>query len=112
MTQIGSFQRTRHGYEGRLHTLTLDVQIRLVPAEAGDGENLPDWRIHMSDSEVGPEIGAGWDRIGEKAGPYISLLIDCPALAQPIRANLFKSGEHEGLHHLLWNRPQRRGDRS
>ena len=37
MTQIGSFQRTRHGYEGRLHTLTLDCRsasFRLTPAKA------------------------------------------------------------------------------
>lgn len=112
MTQIGSFRRTRHGYEGRLHTLSLDVQLCLVAAEATDAEKSPDWRIHLGDSEVGLEVGAGWDRTSEKAGPYVSLLIDCPALAQPIRANLFRSSQHEGLHHLLWNRPSRREERS
>jgi uncharacterized protein (DUF736 family) len=112
MTQIGSFQRTRHGYDGRVHTLGLDAQLYLVAAESSDAENAPDWRIHMGDSEVGPEVGAGWDRIGEKAGAYIALLIDCPTLVQPIRANLFKSGQHEGLHHLVWSRPSRREDRT
>lgn len=111
MTQIGSFQRTRHGYEGRLHTLTLDVPLCLVPADPGEGDHAPHWRVHIGDAEIGPEVGAGWNRTGEKAGPYVSLLIDCPGLAQPIRANLFRSGEQEGPHHLLWSRPSRRENR-
>lgn len=111
MTQIGSFQRTRQGYEGRIHTLGLDVQLCLVPADKTDTENAPDWRIHLGDSETGPEVGAGWDRTGEKAGAYVSLMIDCPTLVQPIRANLFRSSPQEGLHQLLWNRPQRRDER-
>lgn len=112
MTQIGSFHRTRHGYEGRIHTLNLDVQLCLVPAEASDTENMPDWRIHLGDSEVGLEVGAGWDRTGEKAGAYVALVLDCPTLVQPIRANLFASSQHDGLYQLLWSRPSRREERS
>lgn len=111
MTQIGSFQRTRHGYEGRIHTLNLDAQLCLTAAEPSNTENAPDWRIHLGDSETGPEVGAGWDRTGEKAGAYVALLIDCPTLVQPISANLFRSSQHDGLRHLLWSRPQRREDR-
>ena len=59
----------------------------------------------------GPEIGAGWKRTGEKAGEYVSLVIDDPALAQPIRANLFQSGEDKSAWVLNWNRPPKRGDR-
>lgn len=111
MTQIGSFQRTREGYEGRLDTLGLDMQLSIVAAEPSDAENVPDWRVHRGDGDTGPEVGAGWNRTSEKAGAYVSLLIDCPTLAQPIRANLFRSSEHDGAYHLLWSRPQRRDER-
>ena len=50
-------------------------------------------------------------RTGEKAGEYVSLLIDDPALAQPIRANLFQSGSDKSVWSLNWNRPQNRGER-
>ena len=47
------------------------------------------------DDGDGPEVGAGWKRTGEKAGDYVSLLLDDPALTQPIRANLFQSDDEE-----------------
>src|SRR3546814_9557360 len=93
MPQIGEFTRTKNGYAGRIRTLSLDVEIALIPAEHTDAENAPDYRVHHGNDD-GPEIGAGWKRTGEKAGDYVSLQIDDPALAQPIRANLFRSEEH------------------
>ena len=65
---IGSFHRTRHGFEGRIYTLGLDLPLAIVPAEPSDAENAPDWRVHIGESSVGPEAGAGWDRTGDKAG--------------------------------------------
>ena len=50
MAHIGNFTRTQDGYCGRLRTLTIDVELTLVPANAGDGENAPDFRIHAGDS--------------------------------------------------------------
>jgi hypothetical protein len=45
-----------------------------------DAENAPDYRVHVSaTSNDGPEIGAGWKRTGEKAGEYVSVLLDDPA---------------------------------
>ena len=111
MTQIGNFERTAIGYDGRIHTFLVDERISIVPAEAGDAENAPDWRVYLGTHDTGLEIGAGWNRIGEKAGAYISLQIDCPSLPQPIHANLFQSNSKDGLHHLLWNRLQRRDER-
>jgi uncharacterized protein (DUF736 family) len=111
MAQIGTFTRTKHGFSGRLRTLSLDIELTLVPAERGDAENTPDYRIHAGDEE-GPEIGAGWNRTGEKAGEYVSLLIDDPTFAQPIRANLFQSGGDRSAFHLLWTRPSRRENRN
>ena len=110
MAQIGSFRRTKSGYSGRIHALTLDAELVLLPAENTDAENAPDYRIHLGD-ERGPEIGAGWKRTGEKAGEYVSLQLDDPTFTQPIRANLFQSGEDKSVWSLLWNRPPKRGER-
>ena len=78
--------------------------------QSSDAENAPDYRIHLGDAD-GPEIGAGWKRTGEKAGEYVSLVIDDPALHQPIRANLFHSGDDKSAWVLNWNRPPKRGQR-
>lgn len=102
MAQIGTFTRTADGYSGRLRTLNLDVELTLIPAENTGAENAPDYRIHLGADDDGPEVGAGWKRTGEKAGDYVSLLIDDPALTQPIRANLFQADRGKSFH-LLWN---------
>lgn len=111
MPQIGEFTRTKNGYAGRIRTLSLDVEIVLIPAEHTDAENAPDYRVHHANDD-GPEIGAGWKRTGEKAGDYVSLQIDDPTLAQPIRANLFQSAEDKSAWSLHWNRPPKRGERA
>jgi len=111
MTQIGRFIRTADGFHGHIQTLSLDVELCLVPADA-DAENAPDYRIHLGADGEGPEIGAGWKRIGERAGDYVSLMIDDPALPQSINANLFQSNRDGQEHHLLWNRLSRRDARN
>jgi uncharacterized protein (DUF736 family) len=92
MAQIATLTSTEDGYVGRLRTLMIDVKIVLVPAASHDAENTPDFRIHLDD-RTGPEIGAGWKRTGERAGDYVSLLIDDPVFTQPIRANLFQADD-------------------
>jgi uncharacterized protein (DUF736 family) len=110
MAQIGSFRRTESGYSGRIRTLFLDVELILIPVDNLEAENAPHYRIHLGD-ERGPEIGAGWKRTGEKAGDYVSLQFDDPTFTQPIRANLFQSGDDKSVWSLLWNRPPKRGER-
>ena len=112
MTQIGHFTRTADGYSGRLKTLTLDVELTLVPVDHSDAENAPDYRIHLGSDDEGPEIGAGWKRIGEKAGDYVSVLIDDAAFTQPIRANLFQAGRNNDAFNLIWNRLSKRSERA
>lgn len=68
--QIGNFIRTANGYEGMIETATLDLRISLVPADPNDAEKAPDWRIHRGSDAEGPEIGAGWNETGERAGDY------------------------------------------
>ena len=111
MAQIGSFIRTRNGFSGRLRTLSLDIELAIVPADHSETENAPNYRVHAGNEE-GPEVGAGWTRTGEKAGEYVALQIDDPAFTQPIRANLFQSGGDRSAFHLLWTRPIKREGRS
>jgi uncharacterized protein (DUF736 family) len=111
MPQIGEFTRTKFGYSGRARTLTLDVQLALVLAEPSDAEKAPDYRIHIGEDGDGPEVGAGWKRTGDKAGEYVSLLIDDPVFAQPIRANLFRSDADKASWSLHWNRSPKRSER-
>ncbi len=110
MTQIGQFTRDKSGFSGQIHTFTLDVALVLVPSETSDAENAPDYRVHLGE-EDGPEVGAGWKRSSEKAGNFVSLLLDDPAFVQPIRANLFQSPDDKTTWTLHWNRPSKRGDR-
>ena len=110
MTQIGQFTRTKSGYSGNIRTLTLAAELVLTPAEPSDAENAPDYRIHLG-SDDGSEVGAGWKRTGEKAGEYVSFLLDDPVFTQPIRANLFQSGDDKSACVLTWNRPPKRGAR-
>ncbi|WOJ88350.1 DUF736 domain-containing protein [Methylocapsa polymorpha] len=112
MAHIGDFTRTADGYSGRLRTLTLDIELTLVPADSGDRGNAPDFRIHRGGSADCPEVGAGWKRAGEKAGEFVSLLIHDPVFTQSIRANLFRDEVEESGFHLVWNRPAKRKERA
>jgi uncharacterized protein (DUF736 family) len=115
MAQIGQFTRQTTGFAGNLETFTLFRDVVIVPAEPSDAENAPDYRVHASDdgkAEPGPEIGAGWKRTGERAGEYIAVLIDDPALPQPIRANLFQNGDDKTSWSLHWSRPRDRAEKS
>jgi uncharacterized protein (DUF736 family) len=113
MAQIGTFNRTNTGISGRIRTLALDAELVLIPVDKRDAENTPDYRVHLGDDdghEVGPEVGAGWKRTGEKAGDYISLQLDDPSFGQPIRANLFQADDEGTAFALQWNRPPRRNE--
>lgn len=110
MPQIGQFTRTESNIVGRVRTLTLDVELAIVPTENMEAENAPDYRVHLAD-EDGLEVGAAWKRTGDRAGEYLSVLIDDPAFMQPIRANLFRSDAAGRAWSLHWNRPSKREER-
>lgn len=110
MTQIGQFIRTPSGYSGRLRTLSLDLELSLVPVDTPARENAPAYRIHLDDGD-GPEVGAGWTHSGERAGRFISVLLDDPVFQQPIRARLFQSDEEGRSWGLHWTRPKKRDER-
>lgn len=104
--RIGTFRAAGGGYNGQLRTLSLSIEISLVPADLSDSENAPDFRVVAGEDEGAREIGAGWKHVGEKAGDYVSLQIDDPSFLQPLRANLFKGDDDR--HVLVWSRPSRR----
>jgi uncharacterized protein (DUF736 family) len=100
---IGIFRKSGDGYVGRLRSLTLDVDLALVPAQMLDNDNAPAWRLFLGSEGEGAEIGAGWNRVGEVAGAYISVKIDDPALAEPMRADLLHSGQKGDERYVLWS---------
>ena len=104
--RIGTFVAADGGFAGHLHTLMLDIDLVLVPAESSDSENAPDYRVIAGSNDKAREIGAGWKHVGEKAGDYVAVQIDDPMFVQPLRANLFQ-GDGNG-HHLVWSRPSKR----
>ena len=110
MTQIGEFTKLKTGYSGRIRTLSLNIEVAIVTAEASDTENAPDYRVH-AENEDGPEIGAGWKRSSDKAGEFLSIQLDDPAFAQPVRANLFQNGDNKTAWSLHWSRPRDRGEK-
>lgn len=110
MPQIRQFTRQKSGFTGRIETLTLNRELTIVTAEPSDAENAPNYRVHHGDAD-GPEVGAAWKRTGEKAGEYLSVLLDDPALPQPIRANLFRDDDAGSSWSLHWTRPKPREER-
>src|SRR3546814_11942847 len=94
---IGIFHSAQDSFTGQIRTLMLDVVVTLVPAQSNDSDNAPDWRVLLGDAETGTEIGAGWNRTGERAGAFVAVQIDDPAFAHPPPANLLRSMSRSAL---------------
>lgn len=110
MPQIGELTRNQTGYCGRIQTLSLNLDVTIVEAQPSDAENAPDYRVHAG-GEDGPTIGAGWKHSSEKAGEFVSLQLDDPTFAQPIRAYLFQNGDDKKSWSLQWSRPRDRAEK-
>ena len=106
MAQIGAFTRKDDGFFGRIRTLTFDVEVAILPAVESDTENAPNHRVFCN----GQEVGAAWDRTGDKAGSYLSITIDDPSFVQPIRAGLFET--KKDTWHLLWTRRAKQDEKA
>ena len=104
--KIGYFIAADGGFAGHLTTLTLDIDLVLLPVESRDSDNAPDFRVIAGSEDEAREVGAGWKHIGEKAGAYVTIQIDDPMFVQPLRANLFQD-ENIG-HVLVWSRLSKR----
>ncbi|MDR3514004.1 MAG: DUF736 family protein [Caulobacteraceae bacterium] len=106
MATIGQFTRDPSGFSGRLRTLLLERPLSLTLAEPSESEAAPDYRVRLTGDD-GPDVGAAWKRKSDKAGDYLSLLIDDPSLPAPISANLFQSTVDRTLWLLTWSRNHR-----
>jgi uncharacterized protein (DUF736 family) len=104
--RIGTFTAADGGFAGHITTLTLDIDLVLVPAESSDSENAPDFRVIAGSDDEAREVGAGWKHVGERAGDYVTIQIDDPTFIQPLRANLFQGDGNS--HVLVWSRPTKR----
>ncbi|MFT6672138.1 MAG: hypothetical protein ACJAVZ_003621, partial [Afipia broomeae] len=49
---------------------------------------------------------------GDKAGNYLSVTIDDPTFAQPIRARLFESDTKKDTWNLLWTRRAKQDEKA
>lgn len=108
MTQIGIFTRNSDGFFGRIRTLALDAEVTILPADETDAENAPNHRIFGD----GLEVGAAWNRTGERAGAYLSVTIDDPSFVEPIRARMFESDTGKDVWNLHWTRKTRRDEQA
>ena len=100
MATIGTFTRDKTGYAGAIRTLTVDIKARFVANDARKSKSAPDFRIFSGQAE----LGAAWKArsSGETPRDYLSVVLDDPSFAEPVRAALFV--DDEGSARLVWNR--------
>ena len=101
MAQIGSFTFKDGKYTGVIRTMTINVKAQFVPNKEKTNGG-PDFRIYAG----GAELGAAW-REESKDGetPYLSVRLDDPSFAAPMRAAFFEN-EKDGTGVMAWTRPK------
>jgi uncharacterized protein (DUF736 family) len=100
MAAMGTFTRTEDSYVGTIRTMTINVKAKIVPNKDKASDKAPDYRVYAG----GAELGAGWlETSKEDEREYLSLKLDDPSFAAPIRVALFDNPE-EGTGVMVWNR--------
>jgi uncharacterized protein (DUF736 family) len=102
MSVIGTFTPAKDGgWNGNIHTLTINTKVRLVPNDNRDNENAPAFRIFAGRSE----LGAAWQQRtnGENPKEYLSVKLDDPSLPDAISAALFEAADGKEAQ-LVWSR--------
>jgi uncharacterized protein (DUF736 family) len=92
-------------YRGDFCTLAFRQAHMIIHPNAKSGDKEPDYRVILH-APKGPEIGAGWKRTSEGGKPFVSVVIDDPALPSPIHAALFLA-EQENTARLVWSRSKK-----
>jgi uncharacterized protein (DUF736 family) len=101
-TAIATLTEKDGSFEGKLHTLTVNAPISLVPNTRRRSDAAPDYLVVSR----GMELGGGWRRIGQMSGEeYISVSISAPEIGQ-IYGNLVPApGDDPSKKVILWNPP-------
>ena len=102
MSVIGTFTAAKDGgWDGSIHTLTINTKVRLVPNDNLGNENAPAFLIFAGRSE----LGAAWQQRtnGETPRDYLSVKLDDPSLPEAISAALFEAADGKEAQ-LVWSR--------
>lgn len=101
MSVIGNFSHKDGKYTGTIRTMTINVKAQLVPVENA-GKGAPDYRLFAG----GADLGAGWVETTQDDKEYISMKLDDPSFAEPVRAAFFENKDDKtGV--LIWNRARK-----
>jgi uncharacterized protein (DUF736 family) len=102
MAQIGLVTKQKDGsFVGKLKTLSIDADIRIVPVKKKEKESHPDFRISCK----GIDVGAAWLKEGKESGKeYISASVSAPEFGT-LYFNLGKAAgqDDEDVMALIWN---------
>lgn len=102
MPRIGEFPETDYGFKGHIHTRDGRVPVELRHIEGAEKDG-PHFQVMAPN---GAEIGAAWDRVGEKSKErYVRASIDDMTLPQKIQGNLVNEGN--GKWGMMWQREGR-----
>lgn len=99
---IGAFKASREGgWEGRIHTLTIDRKVRLVPNDDRVSDMAPAYRLMLG----WQRIGDAWEERskGDKPRDYIRVRFEDPAFPHPRQAALFADADGTSAQ-LIWDR--------
>lgn len=96
MPVIGHFRREGDGFTGRLATLQLDANVRIVPAARVTAKG-PEFLVLVGDNPV----GAAW-RAGDASGALLNVKLDDPTWPEPINVRLMAA--EDGALPLTWIR--------
>jgi uncharacterized protein (DUF736 family) len=109
---IGNFtcNEAQDTYTGELATLTVATRkVAFQPIEA-KGDKAPSYRV-VSPSKTGNvELGAAWIKRSEEDRNYLSVKLDDPSLAQPIKLRSGAVRRQRGFHpRVVARQPQAEG---
>jgi uncharacterized protein (DUF736 family) len=101
MSIIGTFSKTADGYVGVIRTMTINVKAKIVANDKKGNDKAPDFKIIAG----GAELGAAWRTkgSGEDAKDYLSVELDDPSFAAPLRAAFFENPAEDKAA-LVWTR--------
>ena len=102
MPVIGTFKADKDGYFGTIRTLALNAKVRIVANDQKQSQGAPDFRVLVGTTE----IGAAWRKTSEDHGSHLSIRLDDPSFAEPIRAALMENSD-DGALPMLWRREKR-----